>query len=313
MMLSGCPGDLAPGATNGEDGGSSTGGPGITTFNSTVDPSLPEDGGSMGNDSGATTAEGTGSTTDLPGTTTDRPGTTTDQPGTTTTDGGMGSSSGGGMGTSSGGGSSTGPACNDVPGNYENCLGPGGVTDTTPCMAPGDATCLIAGGMPPTAGVCANMDCVDPCDCPAAPMSGDAVVSCSDVTGDPTELFCYLDCGMGETCPTGMICFGGFLCIWPDPGAMGTPYGDCFNNDTSICGLTGTCLNDDVMMPTIGVCTNECMNLGDCDVAPPGGMSPVDCTDVTGDGASECIIDCSGGTTCPTGMTCFGGFLCAWN
>jgi hypothetical protein len=39
----------------------------------------------------------------------------------------------------------------------------------------------------------------------------------------------------------------------------------------------------------------------------------VSCEDVTGDMVEECIIDCTGGATCPTGMICFDGFLCAWN
>jgi hypothetical protein len=325
VVLAGCPGDVAPGGS-GADSGSSGDRPGITTFNSTVDPTLPTDGDSVeeGSAEGTTMGVVDGSTTGLG--TTEGPGTSedpTEGPGTSegTSEGTTGGTSEGTTdptdpGSTSGPGSTTDPTtgggCNAVPGNYENCLNMAGVIDNTPCLAPGASTCLYTGAMgAPTAGVCSIQDCVDACDCPAAPASGDAVITCDDVTGVPADLFCYLDCSMGETCPAGMTCFGGYLCIWPGPGAMGVPYGDCFN-DPEICGFDGVCLNDG-MAPTIGVCTTECMVLGDCAAAPPGGTSPVSCEDVTGDMLSECIIDCSGGATCPTGMTCFGGFLCAWN
>jgi hypothetical protein len=290
----GCPGTEAPGVLdNGFVPGSSTGDrPGITTFNSTVDPTLPGEDGIDGTTTGAvdgtTTEAGTtaGSTTE-PGTTTEP--STSSGPGSTTTGGG----------------------CNDVPGNYESCLNMAGAIDNTPCMAPGDSTCIYTGNMAaPTAAVCSITDCVDVCDCPAAPASGTAVLSCGDVTGNPANLFCYLDCAGGEACPTGMTCFGGFLCVWPGPSAGGTPYGDCLN-DPSACGLEGVCLNDGAM-PTIGVCTEDCNVVGDCP-ASPGGTAPVSCQDVTGDMMSECILNCSAGQTCPAGMTCFQNFLCAWN
>lgn len=320
LLLAGCPGDVAPGGTgDAADSGSTGDRPGITTFNSTVDPTLPGDGDSMevegttmgvaeGTTTGPGTTDGPGTTTDPtdPGTTssTTDPSATTDptDPSTTTdpTDPGTTTDP------------TTGGGCNDVPGNYGNCLNMAGAIDNTPCMAPGDSTCIYTGMLAaPTAGVCAIQDCVDTCDCPAAPASGDAVVSCDDITGVPADLFCYLDCSSGETCPTGMTCFGGFLCIWPGPGAGGVPYGDCFT-DPNICGFEGVCLNNGAM-PTIGVCTTDCAVLGDCPPVPPGGTSPVVCQDVTADGASECIISCAGGTTCPAGMTCFSNFLCAWD
>lgn len=203
--------------------------------------------------------------------------------------------------------STTGPpACNDVPGNYEGCLGPGGAVDVSGC---GDAaaTCITV-GTPPIAGSCSINPCVDACDCPGPPPTGNAVVTCDAITSGPDD-FCYLDCSGGETCPTGMVCFADLACIWPGDGADGAPYGDCQNNENSICGLDGTCLGD--MDMTIGVCTEDCGNVGDC-WASPGGTAPVSCEDVTGDGMNECILDCSLGS-CPAGMTCFSGFLCAWS
>jgi hypothetical protein len=297
LLLAGCPATNDPGLDDGFTPNTSTTGdrPGITTFNSTVDPTLPPDGGSF-DDTATDTAGGTTSTGTTTGTTDS--GTTdssTTDPSTTTdpTD------------------PTTGGGCNDVPGNYASCLNMAGAIDTTPCMAPGDATCLYTGGMAaPAAAVCSIDGCTDACDCPAAPASGNAVVTCDDVTGNPANLLCYLDCGAGETCPTGMTCFGGFLCIWPGPNAGGTPYGNCFA-DPNACGISGVCLNNGAM-PTIGVCTSACMVLGDCP-ASPGGTAPVSCQDVTGDGASECILDCSGGGSCPAGMSCFSNFLCAWS
>jgi hypothetical protein len=309
LVLAGCPSTDVPGLDDGFGPGSSTGErPNITTFNSTVDPTLPPDGGSMEAD-GTTDVPPTSGSTDAstdPGTTTDptASGTTTDP----------GSTSGATADPTDPGstGSTTGDGCNDVLGNYEYCLNMVGGIDTTPCGAPGDATCLYTGMLAnPTAAVCSVDGCTDACDCPAAPPSGSAVVSCDDVTGDPTNQLCYLDCGGGEACPTGMTCFAGFLCMWPGPGAGGAPYGNCFA-DPAACGLSGICLNNGAM-PTIGVCTEACMVVGNCPAAPPGGTSPVACQDITGDGAPECFINCSGGATCPAGMTCYGNFLCAWS
>lgn len=260
------------------------------------------DGTTAGSTGPGTTSSGTdpGSTSNTSATT--DPGSTSN--GSATTDPGSTSAAGTTDPTTGGG-------CNDVPGNYEYCLNMMGAIDNTPCMAPGDATCIYTGMLgAPTAAVCSIQDCVDACDCPAAPPSGNAVVSCGDVTGDPTQLFCYLDCAGGEACPTGMTCFGGFLCVWPGPSAGGTPYGDCLS-DPNACGLDGVCLNDGAM-PTIGVCTEDCAVVGDCP-ASPGGTAPVGCQDVTGDGAAECILNCSGGGSCPAGMSCFANFLCAWN
>lgn len=324
LGLSACVGTEAPGVLDDGvgPGSSSTGDrPGITTFNSTVDPTLPGDGSSTEGESaidGTSTGELDGTTAGTTGlgstssATTD-PGSTSN--GSVTTDPGSTSSATTDPGSTSAPGSTTDPTtgggCNDVPGTYAYCLNGAGAIDNTPCMAPGDATCIYTGNLAaPTGAVCAIQDCVDPCDCPAAPATGNAVVSCDDVTGNPADLFCYLDCAGGETCPTGMTCFGGFLCVWPGPGAGGTPYGDCLT-DPNVCGLDGVCLNDGAM-PTIGVCTESCAVVGDCP-ASPGGTAPVSCEDVTGDGASECILDCSGGGSCPAGMTCFSNFLCAWN
>lgn len=325
LLLGACPGTDGPGLDDGLGPGSSSTGdrPGITTFNSTLDPTLPPDGGSMEAESTAGMGT-TGSTGELDGTTTStgEPGSTsgpgTTDPGTTTdasttapgSTGEPGSTSSSGDPGSSSSSSSTGGGCNAVPGNYDTCLDGAGMIDNALCMAGGDSQCLYAGMMgAPTAAVCSVVDCVDTCDCPAAPGSGTAPISCDDITADGAAE-CILDCSAGQICPTGMTCFGGFVCLWPGPGAGGTPYGDCLT-DPNACGLDGICLNDGAM-PTIGVCTEDCNVVGDC--APsPGGTAPVSCDDVTADGISECFLDCSAGQSCPAGMTCFASFLCAWN
>ncbi len=206
------------------------------------------------------------------------------------------------------GGSTTGPMeCHDVEGEYVECLGVGNAVDTSDCG--GNMPICITGGDPVIVGVCSVSECVDECDCPAAPAGATAVAACDAITGD--DNLCYLDCAAG-TCPTGMECFADLACLWPGEGADGEPFGDCFNNGISICGLEGTCLSDDADDPTVSVCTSECTVVGDCPAAPPGGTASVSCEDVTAEGGNECVIDCSVGT-CPTGMTCFNSQLCMWN
>jgi len=317
LWLSGCPGIDPPGVLDDGPGtgGSTSTGPNITTFNSTLDPTLPPDGGSMEAESTVGTTMGVvDDTTTEPGTTSTVTGSTT-APGSSSTDSSSTASSSTASTTdssttgSSSSESTTGDVCNGVPGNYGSCVDMGGAIDTTPCMAPGDATCIYTGMLAlPSGDVCAVQDCVDACDCPGPPATGTAVVSCGDVTDNPAELFCYLNCSGGATCPTGMACVGDF-CVWPGPGAAGTPYGDCFNED-GVCSLTGVCLGDGAM--TIGVCADGCAVVGDCP-ASPGGTAPVACQDLTGDTAPECFLNCSGGGTCPAGMTCFSSTLCAWN
>lgn len=278
--------------------------PGVSTFEETMGASgssgVGSIGGSADESSGSPATSTTGSTTSDPGTTTNSeeciPACTIDEmcvlgacvPIDDSTTGP--------------------PACNDVPGNYAECLGAGNVVDTTGCG--GGDNCLT-GGDPVIAGVCSVTPCVDTCDCPAAPATGNAPIACDAITGG-AEQFCYLDCSAGQSCPNGMICFADLACVWPGEGADGIPYGDCLNGGPSTCGTEGVCLNDDTMAPTVGVCTEACAGAGSCP-ASPGGTAPITCQDVTGDGLNECTLDCSTGGSCPAGMTCFSGFLCMWD
>jgi len=91
----------------------------------------------------------------------------------------------------------------------------GGLTDKTLCgfdeaSSVGTVTCLS-----PSSGsfnVCGIRDCVDNCDCFAAPTSGDAIPACEMVGGSKA---CVLYCLNGQQCPDGMECVGGY-CYWPD-------------------------------------------------------------------------------------------------
>jgi hypothetical protein len=44
---------------------------------------------------------------------------------------------------------------------------------------------------------------------------------------------------------------------------------------------------------------------------PPGGTATPACAAIVGTG--ECILDCSAGQMCPTGMSCINATLCAWD
>ncbi|MCH9680538.1 MAG: hypothetical protein K0V04_03820 [Deltaproteobacteria bacterium] len=283
--------------------------PGITTFEDTMGSTMGTDDGAM-TMGGSATMGATGMTSGLDTSSGSNPESTGEA--TTTGEGGCNPACPPDEECIDGGcvpidDSTTGPPpCNSVPGNYQTCLAAGNVVDTAGC---GGATSCITTGDPVIAGVCSNSPCVDACDCPAAPATGNAVVTCDAITNG-ADNFCYLDCSSGQSCPNGMTCFADLACVWPGEGANGVPYGDCQNNGGSICGLDGLCLSDDVNAPTVSVCTQDCNVLGDCP-GSPGGTAPVTCQDVTGDNLPECVIDCTLGA-CPAGMVCFSGFLCMW-
>lgn len=148
-----------------------------------------------------------------------------------TDDGGPDSGSGSSAATgssSSGGAASTGEATaatSGPPGDAECPVRPygewaacekTGVIDTSVCGwmdsgKSGSLTCLS----PASGGgynVCAIKDCVDDCDCFAAPATGDAVVYCAELSAGGSKA-CTLYCAGGQTCPDGMSCQGGY-CFW---------------------------------------------------------------------------------------------------
>jgi hypothetical protein len=91
-------------------------------------------------------------------------------------------------------------------------------------------------------------------------------------------------------------------------------YGDCFNNPAmDVCLAGETCIDDAGEPPGVGVCAlQECGGAGECPSPPPGGDASPACMDVTGDMVDECVLQCTGGANCPTGMSCFADFVCVW-
>lgn len=84
----------------------------------------------------------------------------------------------------------------------------GGATDA--CLF--DEVCLTeAGG----GAVCTLPDCGSAADCPQPPPagSGNAPIACADINADGDDE-CVLRCNAGQTCPDGMFCFGGSVCMW---------------------------------------------------------------------------------------------------
>jgi hypothetical protein len=155
---------------------------------------------------------------------------------------------------------------------------------------------------------------VDVADCEPGPATGNAVVTCDNVTMDMMP-DCYLDCSMGETCADGMECFGGFVCVWPEVLPPPVGYEPCLEPGTG-CAAGEVCLDDAMGMadPSWEVCTIDgCVDAADCLSAPATGDAPVTCADPTGmGGTNTCYLDCAAGQTCPDGMACFDGSLCAW-
>lgn len=107
-------------------------------------------------------------------------------------------------------GFTTGEECGLVPGQWADCLADDGTPNDVVCQSP-DAVCVTDGF---DVGGCLFDSCVDACDCPPAPPGSEAQVVCDMLLGDG-DGDCYLDCSGGEACPNGMICFMGFVCLFP--------------------------------------------------------------------------------------------------
>ncbi len=78
------------------------------------------------------------------------------------------------------------------------------------------------------------------------------------------------------------------------------PDGGGYDPCPGLCGGGGQCFNDG---STYAVCTRGCFMACDCWEAP-GGDAPVSCSDDLLMTTSVCVLDCSGGQTCPSGMFC---------
>lgn len=89
----------------------------------------------------------------------------------------------------------------------------------------------------------------------------------------------------------------------PPPGV----YGDCATS-TDACMTDGPklCILDSQDFPSIAVCARRCTDVCDCWAAPADGDAPVACLAIDMSGDNTCVLDCSGGQTCPSGMFCTG-------
>lgn len=96
-------------------------------------------------------------------------------------------------------------------------LGPAGFGDcaTEPAaeVCLDGETCLVDEVDDPGLGVCTSSGCAEVSDCPPAPLTGDAALTCQDLTGDGVD-DCILTCGLFGTCPDGMECFLDLLCAF---------------------------------------------------------------------------------------------------
>lgn len=78
--------------------------------------------------------------------------------------------------------------------------------------------------------------------------------------------------------------------------------------DESVCGgEMPFCLN---AAADIAACSYNCEMPCDCPQPPAGFEGAVNCTDVTGDMAGDCIIECGDADECPEGMFCYQGTAC---
>lgn len=193
-------------------------------------------------------------------------------------------------------------------GNYGACVNEYGGTDING-LCGGTGICLVD-QYPINGSTCSRQGCVDACDCPPPPDSGNATVTCANITGggDGGITDCYLSCAAGETCPDGLQCYNNSVCMAALDVNPVPIYGNC-GDIPAACAAPGFCFTDG----GTAVCQQSCGDASDCPAAPPTGNAPVTCgfanMAVSG---PECHLDCSGGQTCPVGMFCYGGFMCAF-
>ncbi len=190
-------------------------------------------------------------------------------------------------------------------GNYGPCLNAYGGFEVDALCGMGNS--CIGQGAPTTATGCLTQGCRDVCDCPAPPATGNALVSCGNLTVGDNAPDCYLSCANGETCPDGMACQDGLWCGTP---VVDLPvYGNC-GSVASAC-IDSTCFDDG----NFSMCVQNCDSAADCAPAPPGAR-PAECDLVLFPPAGEdCYFPCTNNADCPNTMVCVqaNGFnLCIW-
>lgn len=196
-------------------------------------------------------------------------------------------------------------------GSYDYCLDGYGNFDTNGICGAGHQCIFWA--FPLEGTTCSVQACSDACDCPGPEATGDATVTCADITTDGIS-DCYLSCADDEECPDDKSCFGGYVCMTPTEPLP--QYGNCGIVDA--CD-NGTCA--DVFIPgtgTFSVCVTLCegVGIGACDPPPPGGTAECDGV-ISPPMGADCQLTCNSNGDCPMGMACIdpGGFnndLCMW-
>ncbi len=191
----------------------------------------------------------------------------------------------------------------DGPG-YGDCV------NEPPCGSASEV-CLSDNPMDPGIGFCSS-GCMSEADCAEAPETGDAPVTCADLTGDEAGN-CFLDCSMGQTCPDGMECAFDSFCAWPAMPESG--YADCATQPDTVCIGGETCIETtNETNGTTQVCAAaDCVDpVADCPPVPETGDAPAACQDIDGNKGDECVLDCSMGQTCPDGAICTEDGFCSY-
>jgi hypothetical protein len=184
------------------------------------------------------------------------------------------------------------------------CPGDDAPVQTTASEGPDPSTGASTVEPPPVTTAEGSSSGVDP-DATAGTVTADSSGTTVDpTTGDVTTGDVTVTTGSGSSSSDS----GG------ETGTGEQGYGDCFNNPAmDVCLAGETCIDDAGTPPGVGVCAlQECGGAGECPSPPPGGDASPACMDVTGDMVDECVLQCTGGANCPTGMSCFADFVCVW-
>lgn len=196
-----------------------------------------------------------------------------------------------------------GDAPGEIP-NYGDCINEDGMCS--------DGICLVDDTMNATQGICSG-NCTDvdgDTDCDA-PETGDAVPDCVAVNDMINA--CILPCDETTVCPDDTICGAFGFCTYALPPEAG--YADCASQPDNVCLDGETCIgNAGAGSGDTEVCAAaDCVDpLADCPDLPETGDAIAACQDIDGEKGDECVLDCSGGATCPDGAVCTDDGFCAY-
>ena len=184
-------------------------------------------------------------------------------------------------------------------------MGPEGYGDcvATPCLETEQCVVRSEG----TTVVCSFEGCELTEDCTTPPPGGNATVRCSQADEDD-EGECLLFCNEGETCPDGMACVNGQICMWDYDATMHVGFANCLRGEPCLPGETCVTDADIGEEPTYNVCTYlGCETAADCPIGLSDAQSTaqVVCGErLTNSAEGECFLECSDEQVCPEGMVC---------